>query len=134
MTDQGLEMAAKIASGEYDKHLGTISAAIVNRLVEGHATDRWRIDAVFDGVEYMVSEDDLTMGEVAAVEFRTGKSWVQIDPRNHAGDGLAILTVRLITKGVDNAEQLAKNVPANEFVDWLSTYTVTPDPKDTPAN
>jgi hypothetical protein len=136
MTDrqEALTVAAHIAAGEYDEHLDTFAAAIVKRLVDGHATGRWKIDTTVGDHPVTVTEDDLTLGEMAAIEFRTGRNWTVIDPRERATDAQAILTVRLISEGVKDAEKQVAGLPANTFVECLSTYTVTPDPKDTPAS
>lgn len=133
-----VEFAAEILAGDHDSNLDTLAAAITKRLVDGHASERWRIDipadvAGLDDSGLVVTEDDLTMSEARGVEFRTGKSWVHIDPRGSADDALAVATVRLITLGVEDAEERMGAVAMNTFVEWLSLFTVTPDPKDSAA-
>ena len=129
-SDGAMEFGAKILAGEWDNHLDTIAAAITKRLIDGHATTRWKIE-VPDLCT--VTEDDLTMGEVAAIEFRTGKSMVALDPASFGADALAIITVRAITLGIADAEDRAKAINMNDYADCYSTYSVSPDPKDTSA-
>lgn len=136
----GKRFAAEVLNGKQDDQADTVAAALVTRQVQGEFTDRWRIEIPADQsgarvnrepVAVTVTEDDVTLGEIAAVEFRANKKWRFIDPRESANDALAVCIVRLIGLGVKDAEKRANAWPANQFVDWIGTYSVAPDPKDT---
>lgn len=126
-------IAAEILDGRQDgQGIDIIFNAIKKRFAEGMSGLRWRI--TFESLDLDITEDDITLAELSEVEQRTGTTWAAINPEasaRHAMEIVRAVLIHRVGRTPEEATRVAGSIPANDMVDCISRYGVTPDPKGT---
>ena len=133
------KLIAEIKLGRWDAHIETLNEQFRLRLIDQKATMRWliRLPEGWKGQEWcgqeavLVTEDDLTIGEMRAVERRTGKPWGAIHPALSADNFAELIRVRMISRGVKaaDADAMIDELPVNAAADLIGEYGLAGDPK-----
>ena len=134
MTDTA-KVVGEILAGGHDGHTLEIVEAVQVRMATGFVQTRW----ILRHGDIEVTEETVTVGEIRTVEqylsaARGGRvTWLQIDPRENAGDFMAVLAVLLQTRGgmsLPEAEKVVAGIAMGDIKEHIDQYELAPAPKD----
>ncbi len=131
MTTSTDTVVAEIKMGAHDGSLIDIADAIKLRAKFGAVGFRWKISLPDIGFE--VTEDTITLDELAEVEKVTGVSWTVLRPAARANICLAILRATVANRTdmtADEANAYVGGLTADGVVSALSEYEVASPPLD----
>lgn len=117
-----------IGSGDFDRELTSIVAAVKDRVRDAEVKVCWRVRVL----DIEVTEQSQTMAEAMSVERQTGKKWGGYHPANSAVEAGAVVVAHLTEaqglKGADALKRLAE-VTAEQMANAVDEY----QPKDEDA-
>lgn len=129
-------LLSDIRRGEYGPdEMWQIMTACSEKVLDGSFGTRWRIEAPAFAVS--VTEDDITLTEVAAVKRRTGQLVQQMNPAADPtliGEIVRARMVESMGSDPDRVDAQLRKVTLNEALAWYSEFPVGADPKDQPEN
>lgn len=137
--EQVKKLVAEIKMGRWDAHIELINDQFRMRLIDQKASIRWliRTPSEWIGQDWcgqsviLMTEDDLTMGELVAVERRTGKPWGAIHPALSGQNIIELMRVRMLSLGVApaDADAMLAALGVTRTVDLIGEYGAAGDPK-----
>lgn len=121
------KLIAEVAEGRHDDRLSDLLVAIRVRAEAAAIASTWRLE--WDGL--VVTEDDVTLDELATAEELSGKNWAQLNPKNSAVNCRSILIAALMHRKALSraaAEKKVKRLTASAAVDCVSEEVRSPAP------
>lgn len=123
VASENSQLAKDVALGRYDAELPALVQAVGLRAVQLKTEVRWRITVD----ELVIDEENVTLGELERVEAITGRTWLQVEPRQRARDCAAFMRAAMEARsGIDaaTAADRVRAMTALEVMASLSEYLV----------